>query len=412
VILFERITDQDISRRFLSAFVEHLEYFRQNFPTIVPVVGNYHLLSGLPIPEGMIKSSYPSKDKLWSPRGMSKRQLFPNPLPNIIFNFSTRLTIKTVWMLRSFIEFVNVQQRRFEVRYARFLSMRFDHRPVKSYRIGSWALPDCTNLTVLPSHSDLHPHPHLVRSTVFRFQSCQFATSDDDPPGLYRFSGSLGPGKGHSYAFNEVFRDVESAENCQLIRLDIKVDCIIFRFKGLFRILAAAKLDGGSLENLVLGDPSDQALKSAVLDGCFGRFSMYYGHFVLEVMDRDIHQALRYSYAACHNAIELFTVSAGSMILYFPKPSAMLKAVTRQLASSVTQQWQEGKLSNLEYLLAVNSAGNRSSSDWSSYPVVPCVILDWTTIECRPSRDLTKSIELISDRDPAHTQFLSMFRAR
>jgi hypothetical protein len=413
VFLFERITDQDISRRFLSAFVGHLEYFTQNFPSIVPLVYNYHQSLGLPIPEGMTKSSDPPRDKLpWSLLPICKRQLLPNPLPNTVFNLSARLTIKTVWMLRPFIEFVNVQQRRFEARHARFLCTRFDRQPVRSYRIGSWALPDCTNLTILPSHSDLHPHAVPIRSTVFRFQSFEFATSDDDPPGLYRFSGSLGLAKGDWRMFNEVFRGAESAENCQLIRLDIKADCVIFRFKRRFRILAAAKLDGDSPASLVLLDSGDQALKSAVLDGCFGPFSMYCGHFVLEVRDRDIHQVLRYSYAGCQNAVELFTVSAGSMILYFPKPSAMVKeAATRQLASSVTQQWQEGKLSNLEYLLAVNSAGNRSPNDLSSYPVVPCVVVDWTTNGC-PSRDLTKSIELIADRDPHHTQLHSAFRAR
>jgi hypothetical protein len=41
--------------------------------------------------------------------------------------------------------------------------------------------------------------------------------------------------------------------------------------------------------------------------------------------------------------------------------------------------WQNGNLSNFDYLMSVNEAGNRSILDLTQYPVFPWVITDFTS---------------------------------
>lgn len=46
---------------------------------------------------------------------------------------------------------------------------------------------------------------------------------------------------------------------------------------------------------------------------------------------------------------------------------------------NMTLQWQNGIISNLDYLLYLNSAADRSFNDLTQYPVVPWVIQDYTS---------------------------------
>ena len=61
----------------------------------------------------------------------------------------------------------------------------------------------------------------------------------------------------------------------------------------------------------------------------------------------------------------------------------------------MTLQWQNGLISNFQYLLYLNSAADRSFNDLTQYPVVPWVICDYTSPELdlnNPNvyRDLSK----------------------
>lgn len=62
---------------------------------------------------------------------------------------------------------------------------------------------------------------------------------------------------------------------------------------------------------------------------------------------------------------------------------------------SITLQWQNGVISNYDYLLYLNSLADRSFYDLTQYPVFPWVIADYTSQEldlndARVYRDLTK----------------------
>lgn len=59
--------------------------------------------------------------------------------------------------------------------------------------------------------------------------------------------------------------------------------------------------------------------------------------------------------------------------------------------------WQTGEISNFEYLMHLNQAGNRSLSDLSQYPVFPWVLSDYESEEIdlddeKIYRDLSKPI--------------------
>ena len=61
----------------------------------------------------------------------------------------------------------------------------------------------------------------------------------------------------------------------------------------------------------------------------------------------------------------------------------------------MTLQWQNGLISNLEYLLYLNSAADRSFNDLTQYPIMPWIIADYKSADLdlsNPStfRDLSK----------------------
>ena len=45
----------------------------------------------------------------------------------------------------------------------------------------------------------------------------------------------------------------------------------------------------------------------------------------------------------------------------------------------MTLQWQNGLISNFDYLMYLNSAADRSFNDLTQYPVFPWVVADYTS---------------------------------
>ncbi|GBG27020.1 Guanine nucleotide-binding protein subunit beta-1 [Hondaea fermentalgiana] len=77
-------------------------------------------------------------------------------------------------------------------------------------------------------------------------------------------------------------------------------------------------------------------------------------------------------------------------------PTTVMAAPTLDLLASQSA-WQEGRMSNFEYLMRLNTLADRSVADLTQYPVFPWVIADYTSKELdlsRPEtfRDLSKPI--------------------
>jgi len=103
------------------------------------------------------------------------------------------------------------------------------------------------------------------------------------------------------------------------------------------------------------------------------------------------------------------SLTAGSFPL---RRLTMLQATVRGIElSEATQQWVDGKLSNFQYLMYLNTVAGRSYNDITQYPVFPWVLRDYTseTLDLEnPAvyRDLSKPIGAL---DPSREAF---FRER
>jgi len=68
-----------------------------------------------------------------------------------------------------------------------------------------------------------------------------------------------------------------------------------------------------------------------------------------------------------------------------------------------TKLWLEGKLSNYDYLIALNSVANRTRNDLSQYPVLPWVIANYESsfldlTDPKNFRDLSKPIGALNEK--------------
>lgn len=79
----------------------------------------------------------------------------------------------------------------------------------------------------------------------------------------------------------------------------------------------------------------------------------------------------------------------------------------RDFMVSALEEWNAGRLSNLDYLLAVNSAAGRTFHDLSRYPVVPWILSDYSseTLDLNDPnsyRDLSKPMGAIEEKRLAY----------
>ena len=73
--------------------------------------------------------------------------------------------------------------------------------------------------------------------------------------------------------------------------------------------------------------------------------------------------------------------------------------VSSKMQSELTQQWQDGKLTNFDYLMALNKFAGRSFNDLMQYPIFPFVLSDYSSttldLSCLKSfRDLRRPISV------------------
>ena len=79
-----------------------------------------------------------------------------------------------------------------------------------------------------------------------------------------------------------------------------------------------------------------------------------------------------------------------------------LQASMQQSVAPLTKQWQQGELSNFDYLMALNSVAGRTYNDLTQYPVFPWVLRDYDSHSLRvydPAvyRDLSKPMGALTE---------------
>jgi factor associated with neutral sphingomyelinase activation len=73
--------------------------------------------------------------------------------------------------------------------------------------------------------------------------------------------------------------------------------------------------------------------------------------------------------------------------------------------------WVEGAISNYEYLIALNSAANRSRNDLSQYPVFPWIISNYDS-QVLDLNDFSNFRDLSKPIGALETKRLTMFKER
>ncbi|CAK91037.1 unnamed protein product (macronuclear) [Paramecium tetraurelia] len=107
-------------------------------------------------------------------------------------------------------------------------------------------------------------------------------------------------------------------------------------------------------------------------------------------------------------------LKSGKTIYYAFENQERMEEVYKVLIGKVTIEaetslekiqylWQSGQISNFEYLMRLNQAGNRSSSDLTQYPVFPLIIVDYESSELNLNdsatfRDLKKPIGALNEK--------------
>ena len=76
-------------------------------------------------------------------------------------------------------------------------------------------------------------------------------------------------------------------------------------------------------------------------------------------------------------------------------------AKTNIMIDTFTKLWIEGGISNYEYLIMLNSAGNRTRNDLSQYPIFPWILSNYSSLTLDLTnktnyRDLSKPIGALS----------------
>jgi factor associated with neutral sphingomyelinase activation len=123
-------------------------------------------------------------------------------------------------------------------------------------------------------------------------------------------------------------------------------------------------------------------------------------------------KARRYS-GLRDSAVELYWKDGSSVLLAFERPREREKVMRllpkhvpchtdREFVIDVLREWQNGMISNYDYLLALNSAAGRTFHDLSRYPVFPWVIADYESEELDLTneatfRDLSKPMGALNE---------------
>jgi len=98
-----------------------------------------------------------------------------------------------------------------------------------------------------------------------------------------------------------------------------------------------------------------------------------------------------------------------------PQARSNYRYLVNQLKFSMTRQWQQGKLTNFEYLMALNSFAGRTFNDLTQYPVFPWVLADYDSKKLdledeKIYRDLSKPMGAIGQARAR--QFLERYEAQ
>lgn len=165
-----------------------------------------------------------------------------------------------------------------------------------------------------------------------------------------------------------------------------------------------------------------------------------YEHRSQRIFLTDLYSVYRRRYQLQQSGLEFYDVHRNSVLISFATKTEREEVLSKVLQSSIpnsifssgygtfinyskfmknlqtklTTQWQNGKLTNFEFLMQLNSLAGRSFNDLTQYPVFPWVIADYESEELdlndpKTYRDLSKPMGALGEERAK--QFLDRYDA-
>lgn len=302
-------------------------------------------------------------------------------------------------------------------------------RPGKSWKFSPFISPFSPYKTVLPSNFTLRT-PNIINSiekknvdqTLLLYQPTQVYTmpiTNEYPDYIFKYSSLYHYPKDQVlHHIESLYGTVEMMMNCILIRLDLRVNSVIMKMHSKWYLLTDASCTFSYNNNqfipkgkLNLHDDLTLDLCEDCLNGDFGQFIQFCGHFLLSLSLDSVLLSTSYISLNNPNSVYVNSIQKGSFIieflpkfnysadsdlstsfstnlntLKFPFPysvSSKCKAGKNYLLglAESKKKWQSNKMSNFEYLMRLNRYAQRSYCDLSSYPLLPRILMDFNQPE-------------------------------
>lgn len=358
-------------------------------------------------------------------------------ITSFLFNHVAVGAAKCVFATRQFYRDTDALLRKKEKEVTKFVMPLQRHRireqiltkQVKSYRVSPFTLPGICPSLVIPSELRIrapNDDPSDARIRYWDFlgihpdPSCGLPITEDMPPSLFRYSGSYRGGLQHVTKSFEAEK-CDHFLNCQFIRSGFSVPCVLADKRVPMWLVMFAEFDAEKKVIRAVYPQGKQqqspiVIVQTALTGELGHFFMFCGYLVVELRSEDILVSRPHVYCALNRALEIYSLSVGSFILLFqdhpPVIQSYFQNSLQPTIQSMTEKWKQRQISNLEYLNAINFAGNRRYTNLSSYPIAPRLLRDLSQATVggpENLRDFTVPLEVSSDTDPDHVSLKKRF---
>jgi len=348
-------------------------------------------------------------------------------LNNELQNLSDRLSVKFAQLVINchglfdgFYKSLNMFLRKKEldfseitIRKNQFINnqMSFDEMEsiVNSYYISPFTPPPYIPGIVLPSSSYLHPPNVSFSPQTIAIDYCIFQIE----PSI-RFNSNIFHGvdtvilkRGCVFnktnrnvfdEFNEMYGPFDSYCNAIISRYTYHIPSVIFSKFDQIYVLLGSKIIS---DELCLEDLLSDSLFQSVIRGDFGIYKLFCAHPVLIISEEDLVSSSNYTIHTEKSSILFYSRKSGSIIASFPQrkiPNLFYKVFSNNSINQLTDEWINGKISCLRYLLSINKMSYRSYIDLTSYPIFPRIITNFSLDPCE-KRDLSLPIHLAADQE-------------
>ncbi|OHS94385.1 hypothetical protein TRFO_39430 [Tritrichomonas foetus] len=256
-----------------------------------------------------------------------------------------------------------------------------------SFQISPYSSPYSHHSVISPSCFTLRTPNNCIQMekidlTLLSFKpkkDYSIPISNQYPSDLFRHSGIYHcSGTRILTHFQNIYGPIENTINCTLIRVDLRIPSVMMKINnGLYLVMTDTTMKEKKLKFLEL----HRDLCEDFINGNYGKYTMFCGHFVLIILPEDILYSSPYISLTNPNSVSVISATVGSFILDFegqydfPLISSHRK-YTNTL-NDIKNDWLDSRLSNFDYLMYINTFAYRSWCDLSSYPIFPRIIKEF-----------------------------------